>query len=232
MSTATTHPHAHRRRLRRLVAGHPVAAFLLGAYGFGWPLLTLRTVSASWATASGLAFTYVALLGSAMGVTWAVGGRPGLADFLRRFVQWRFGVRRWVFLVFALPLLTVAVAAASRTLPSVPGGWWQVAGGFLAQTFVYGALEVNLAEEGAWSGAVQSRLASRHGVLGGALRTAPLFVAMHVPPQFSPGWTWAGVALGVAVLAVVATFFRYLLGETLEATGGSPSWAAGSSCRR
>ena len=80
---------------------------------------------------------------------------------------------------------------------------------------------MNLAEEAAWSGLVQTRFAARHGVLRGALLTAPLFVAMHLPLQFAPGWTWADVGVGVVVLAVVAPFFRYLMGDALEATGGS-----------
>jgi len=113
------------------------------------------------------------------------------------------------------------VAAASGTLNIAGHGWAYVAGGFLLQTFVFGALEVNLAEEGAWSGLVQTRLADRSGLLGGALRTAPLFVVMHVPLQFTDGWTWTSVAGGVVVLAVIAPFFRYVIGETLEATSGS-----------
>ena len=44
---------------------------------------------------------------------------------------------------------------------------------------------------------------------------------MHLPLQFAPGWTWADVGVGVVVLAVVAPFFRYLMGDALEATGGS-----------
>ena len=57
--------------------------------------------------------------------------------------------------------------------------------------------------------------------LRGALRTSPLFVAVHVPLQFVAGWSWPSVVVGVMVLAVMAPFFRYLLGETLVATGGS-----------
>ena len=134
---------------------------------------------------------------------------------------WRFGVLRWSAVVFALPALTLAVAAASGTLQTPSGGWLAATGTYLFQTFVTGALMVNLAEEGAWSGFVQTRLTDRHGLLRGALLTAPLFVAIHLPLQFAPGWTWGSVAVGMGVLAVVAPFFRYVLGDTLIATGGS-----------
>jgi hypothetical protein len=221
-STATdTAPARRGGALARFVTRHPIGAFSVSAFGLGWPLLVVRTTTSFASTAVGLAFTWVALLGSALAVTWVCGGDPAVRAFLARLVQWRFGLRRWAYVVLALPALTVATAAASGTLVPPSDGWAALVTGFLLQTFVYGAAEVNVAEEGAWSGLVQTRFAARHGVLGGALRTAPLFVAMHVPLQFTPGWTLGSVAVGVAVLAVIAPFFRYLLGETLQATGGS-----------
>jgi membrane protease YdiL (CAAX protease family) len=219
MRTPSTRPSV--TRLRRLIAAHPVTAFSIMAFGLGWPLLLIRTTTDFASVPVGYAYTYVALLGSALVVTWAGGGRQAVGRFLARYLIWRLGARRWVLVVLALPALTVAVAAASGTL-HVPGhGWAYVAGLFLYNTFITGALEVNLAEEGGWSGLVQTRFAARHGLLRGALCTSPLFVAVHVPLQFSHGWTWGGVATGVVVLAVIAPFFRYVIGETLEATGGS-----------
>lgn len=207
--------------IHRTVVAHPVTAFSVAAFALGWPLLLIRTTTTFAPTAVGIAFTWVALLGSAIGITWIIGGRRAVARFLSRYLVWRLGPARWALIVFALPVLTIAVAAASGTLDVASRGWEAVVGGFLLQTFVYGALEANLAEEGGWSGFVQTRFAARTGLLGGALRTAPLFVAMHVPLQFGKGWTWTSVASGVVVLAVIAPFFRYLIGETLQATGGS-----------
>jgi len=208
-------------RLRSSVARHPVLAFLILGYGLGWPLLTMRTTTTFAPTAVGLAFTYGALLGSALAVTWAGGGVAAVRAFLARYLLWRLGVRRWAFIVLALPALTTLIGYATGTLGMPANGWTAVLLSYLLSTFIYGALEVNLAEEGAWSGLVQTRLATGRGRFGSALRTAPLFVAMHVPLQFTPGWTWPGVATGIAVLLVIAPFFRYLIGETLEATGGS-----------
>lgn len=203
---------------------HPVAAFLIGAYAVGGPLLTIfATVSLPPLATKvvGLAFTYIGLLGSALVVTWVTGGRHALLRFLSRFLQWRIGVTRWLYIVLALPAMTMTVAALSGTLQTPAGGWSTLATTFMLQTFLFGALEVNVAEEAAWAGLVQERLAARHGILGGALRTAPAFVAMHLPLQFAPGWTWGSVLVGVVALAVMAPFFRYLIGETLHATGGS-----------
>jgi hypothetical protein len=224
MSATTPPQHSPaecRSPVARWIIEHPVAAFLVGAYGLGIPLLTVRTVTSFATTALGYAFTYVALLGSALVVTWVIGGPTGVGRFLARFLQWRFGVRRWAFILLALPALTGAIAAITGTWQLPAGGWAALVTGYLLQTFLYGALEVNLAEEGAWAGHVQTYLAARHGLLKGAMLTAPLFVIMHLPLQFTPGWTWGSVAVGVTALAVIAPFFRYLIGETLQATGGS-----------
>ena len=218
--TDTPIPRLRGGALRRRVAAHPIAAFAAMAFPLGWSLLALRVAGIA-STAAGYAFTYIALLGSALVVTWAGGGQPAMLRFLSRFLIWRLGVGRWALIVLALPALTVAVAAASGTLHVAHRGWVYVAGAYLLQTFVTGALAVNLAEEGGWSGLVQTRFADQHGLLGGALRTAPLFAAMHLPLQFTHGWTWGSVASGVVALAVIAPFFRYVIGETLEATGGS-----------
>ena len=222
--SVATAPSQRIRGVRGWIVRHPIAAFLVGAYGVGGPLLTIYVTASLPGIVTklvGLAFTYIGLLGSALVVTWITGGREAVGRLLRRFLHWRFGAARWAYIVFALPVLTMAVAALSGTLRSPADGWIALVTSFLLQTFLYGALEVNIAEEGAWSGFVQSRLAERHGVLGGALRTSPLFVAMHLPLQFAAGWTWGGVVLGLVVLAVMAPFFRYLVGETLQATGGS-----------
>ena len=202
------------------MSAHPITEFSVMAFGLGWPLLLLRVAGIA-STPAGYAFTYIALLGSAVVVTWAGGGRAAVVQFFSRFLIWRLGVGRWALVVLALPALTMAVAAASGTADVTGHGWAYVVGALLVQIFVTGALEVNLAEEGAWSGLVQTRFAERSGLLVGALRTAPLFVAMHIPLQFTEGWTWGDVAGGVVALAVIAPFFRYVIGETLEATGGS-----------
>jgi CAAX protease family protein len=199
----------------------PLVAFLLGAYGLGWPLLTLTTVTGRGHTPLGYAFTYGALLGSALLVSRLADGPGAARRLLARFLIWRLGAARWGLVVLGLPALTIGIAAASGTLQTPAAGWAATAGSYLFQLFVIGALQVNLAEEGAWSGFVQTRLTARHGLFRGAMLTAPLFVAVHLPLQFAPGWTWGGVAVGVTALVVIAPFFRYVLGETLVATGGS-----------
>jgi hypothetical protein len=63
------------------------------------------------------------------------------------------------------------------------------------------------------------------GLLIGALLTAIPFFVIHVPLAFAEhGWkdtTWAQAALDLGLVALVAPFFRYLLGTQLVDSGGS-----------
>jgi uncharacterized protein len=219
MTTTSLASSTVRASVRRFARRHPIAAFSISAFGLGWPLLGAYTLSGI--TWLGPVFTYGALLGSTLVVTTLIDGSSGVRRLLLRLLQWRFGIGRWVVVVVALPALTLGVAAVTGTLHAPSAGWGDMAWTYLFATFVSGALAVNLAEETAWSGFVQTRLAARHGVLRGALLTAPLFAAMHLPLQFAPGWTWDGVAGGTVALLVLAPFFRYLMGDLLASTGGS-----------
>ena len=225
MSSATTTAsraahQQHRRAPIRFVRRRPVLVFCLLAFGLGWPLLTLHTVTTTAHTTLGHLFTYGALLGSAVLVTRIADGPGGVWRLLRRLLLWRFHPWRWLIVLLSIPALTAATAAAAGTLSTPAGGWPATGAAYLFAT-VTGALLVNLAEETSWAGIVQTRLAARHGLLHGALLTAPLFAAMHLPLQFAPGWTSGSVAIGTAALILVGPVFRYVVGDLLEGTGGS-----------
>jgi hypothetical protein len=51
--------------------------------------------------------TMFALLPSALFVTWAADGMPGVASLFERIARWRFGVGWWLAVVAGLPVLTV-----------------------------------------------------------------------------------------------------------------------------
>ena len=225
MSTTTTASRSahqqHGRAPIRFIRRRPVLAFCLLAFGLGLPLLTLHTVTTTAHATLGHLFTYGALLGSAVLVTRIADGPGGVRRMLRRMLLWRFPLWRWVIVLLSIPALTAATAAAAGTLSTPAGGWPAAGAAYLYATVVTGALLVNLAEETAWAGMVQTRLAARHGLLHGALLTAPLFAAMHLPLQFAPGWTSGSVAIGTVALILVAPVFRYVVGDLLEGTGGS-----------
>lgn len=204
-----------------LTLKRPVATFVTIALAFGWTLLTVPAVTGLAPEPFLLATCYLGLAGTALVLSRLVDGRGAATALLRRAVRWRFGIGRWLTIVFAMPVLTLGVAAASHTLRTPDGGWLRLGGVYLAQVLLLGALLFNIPEELGWSGFVQTRLSQRYGLLGGALRTAPFFVAIHLPLLFAAGWTWSTVAISAGALVVAAPFFRYLLGMHLADTGGS-----------
>ena len=165
------------------------------------------------------------LLGGATLVTALSEGRAGVRRLFAGTIRWRMGVARFLVLVTAMPLLTLLVGALTDTLQAPAGGWLTLVGSYLFQTFIFGLLIVNLWEETAWGGFMQARLMARRGLLIGSLLTAIPFFVIHIPLAFAEhGWkdtTWAQAALDLGLIALVAPFFRYLLGTQLIDSGGS-----------
>jgi membrane protease YdiL (CAAX protease family) len=192
---------------------NPVLAFVSIALGLGWVLLSIPAVTGLPPEPFLLVTCYAGLMGTALVLTRRSHG--SVRDLLRDVLRWRFGIGRWLVILFAMPLLTAGVAALTGTLvrPSVP--LWLVALSYLAQVLLLGALLFNIPEEIGWSGFVQTRLMHRYGLLGGSLRTAALFVGIHLPLLFGAGWTWRSVGVSAAALIAAAPFFRYLLGMHL-----------------
>lgn len=199
----------------------PVATFLLLAFGIGLPALSVPAVADVPAEPFLLVLLFVALLGPALLVTRWADGPGAIRRLLSRALLWRFGLGRWAVILFGVPVLTVALAAASGTLGSPESGWAVTVGTYLFSTLVVGALIANLWEETAWGGFVQSRLMARHGLLVGSLLTAPLFALIHVPMYFWEETSGAELARNLAILFAMAPIYRYLLGMHLLDTGGS-----------
>ncbi|MFC7847585.1 CPBP family intramembrane glutamic endopeptidase [Arthrobacter sp. NPDC057388] len=165
------------------------------------------------------------LLGTAVLVTAAADGRSGVRALFRQAVHWRVGAGWYVAAVLALPALTVLVAAATGTLHQPTDDWASVAGAYMLNTVIIGALLGNIWEELAWTGLVQRRLMERHGMVGGSLLTAVPFALIHLPLAFAgkgfTGIPWPDVALAWGVLLVFAPIFRLLVGIAYLGTGQS-----------
>jgi uncharacterized protein len=198
-----------------------VTAFLLLAFGIGWPALMVPVLTELPAEPFLLVLLFLALLGPALLVTRWVDGPGAIRRLLGRTTVWRFGIGRWVVILLAMPVLTLAFAASTGTLETPERGWAFEVGFYLFSTLIFGALVANLWEETAWGGFVQTRLMARHGLLVGSLLTAPLFAAIHIPLQLGDGASWSESAFGILVVFVTAPFYRYLLGMHLMDTGGS-----------
>jgi membrane protease YdiL (CAAX protease family) len=210
--------------LRRLVAARPVAAFLVMAIGLTWLALIL-SIALLGNAVPGILAELLILLGAAVLVTGAADGKPGVQALFRQTIRWRVGAGWYVAAVLALPALTVLIAAATGTFHQPADGWATVAGSYLLNTLVIGALLGNIWEELAWTGVVQRRLMERHGLVAGSLLTAIPFALIHLPLAYADkgfaGTPWSDAAVTWGVLLVFAPLFRLLVGIAYLGTGHS-----------
>jgi membrane protease YdiL (CAAX protease family) len=169
-------------------------------------------------------FIFVMVLGPLLGgaiLTARRSGPGGVRALFSGLFRWRIGWRNWALAVVVMPAATVAVAAATGTLISAPEGLLTTAVDYLVATFLIGTLILNLWEETAWEGLVQRQLMGRFGLAKGAFITAIPFAVIHFPLSFAGGASMREALIGTLLLVGMAPPFRYLLGRTDYATGGS-----------
>ena len=199
----------------RLVHRYLVAVLIIGT-----ALMAVPAVTDLPAEPFILAMVFGPLLGGAV-LTARVSGASGVRQLFSGVFRWRIGWRYWALAVLVMPLTTVSVAAATGTLAAPTEGWMTTATDYLVATFLVGTLVINLWEETAWQGLVQRHLTGRFGLGRGALPTAVPFAVIHLPLGFVGGATLSEALVASILVLVMAPPFRYLLGRTDRATGGS-----------
>ena len=196
-----------RPSVRRLVARHPVAAFLCICYAVTWatavPWFRARTdilpfdlpMWGSLGTIFGVPL--VAVL-----VVAASDGRAGVRDLARRSLRWRVGVRWYLLAVLGLPVVVLAGAVAlfgTAALAALADDWrllfTRVVPVLLLQLALF-----QLAEEVGWMGFLQARLQDRHGPLKASLLVTVPFALWHLPDLFAQ----IGLATALIFLPILA----------------------------
>ena len=226
--------HRHPGRLRRWSASHPVAAFLVIGFALAYPVMSLPIMAshgvipdgwmpqAAGVDAERIASVLGVLLGllpAALWVTWATDGVDGVRSLGRRMLRWRIGARWWVLVLAGLPTLTLTFAMLlGDTLTPVAAGPF-VAGQAIG--LLVNLLLINMWEETAWAGVVQTKLGHSHGLVTAALLTAVPFALFHMPLHFIGDFSIESLTGALISLLIVVTIFRVMLGVFLRGTGGS-----------
>lgn len=224
-----------RVRMRRHAARHPVAGFLIIVFAIAYPVMGLIALAIHDVIpgaalldrlpvppdeVAGLLLTLGALVPAALYVTWAAEGRPGLISLLHRITRWRFGLRWWLVVVVALPSLTVGLGLllGDSLRPVEP---LTVLSDQLPLLLINLVL-VNLWEETAWAGVMQTGLEHRHNLFVAAVVTAIPFGLAHWPMAWiEPTATPTSVLFAPLAYIVLGLLVRPLFGLTLRGTGNS-----------
>src|ERR671917_1406029 len=225
MSTTSVTSSMDRRRgrIRAFAVRRPVLAFCVFAVGLSVSLIFALLIAAV-SVIPGKAAQLLIVPGTALLITAWISGRAGVRRLLASMLRWRIGIARWLLALLALPILTLAIAAATGTLEAPPEGWLNIATTYLL-TLLVSLVTANLLEEMAWTGFVQTTLMARHGLLRGALLTAVPVFAIHLPLSYETNGLyrtrWEDAMLNWGLLLVGLLFFRYLAGVLMLEMNGS-----------
>ena len=204
------------RSAQRVVAGHPLSAFVLIGNGV---YLAVALTPPLRETEIWFDLPLHGSLGTIFGVgvaaflvTAAADGRTGVGDLLRRSLRWRVPVRWYLIAVLAVPAATTLIALSiygTEALESPADGWLHVLGVVLG-VFVLQLILFQLAEEIGWTGLFQERLHDRYGPLKLSAVVAFFWAVWHVPDFFvDEGWGAEQVVSALVFLVVefVLLFF-------------------------
>jgi membrane protease YdiL (CAAX protease family) len=210
-------------RIRAFAVSRPILTYCVFVVGVSVALI-MGLLIAETSVIPGKVAQVLIVPGTAVVITAWSSGRAGVRRLFAGLVRWRIGLARWLLVLFGLPMLTLALAAATGTLRNPAQGWLTVAGTYLG-TLVVMLVTANLLEEMAWTGFVQTRLMARSGLLRGSLLTAIPVFAIHLPLSYEAngfaGTPWQDALLNCGLLALALPAFRCLAGILMIDTGGS-----------
>jgi membrane protease YdiL (CAAX protease family) len=218
--------------LLRLIARHPVVAFMAIGLGAGFLTAAIRPIAEAEVLPFGLplhGFLGV-VLGLGLGafvVTAALAGRDGVADLAQRSVRWRVPVRWYLVALFTVPVGAMVISSAiygPRALAAPAGGWPQalaeVTAVFLLQLVLF-----QLAEEIGFTGFLQHHWQDRYHPMKLTLYVALLWAVWHVPDHFAQeGWgveALISAPINFAIEFVSLFFARALFVWFYNVTGSS-----------
>ena len=234
IGTGPTARHVTAEPLRRWSAHHPVAAFLVIGFAIAYPVMSLPIMASHGVIADGwmpqtagldaeriasFLGILLGLLPAALWVTWATDGTDGVRSLGRRMRRWQIGARWWALVLAGLPALTLTIALLlGDTLTPVDIGPF-VAGQTIG--LLVNLLLINMWEETAWAGVVQTKLGHTHGLAKAALLTAVPFALFHLPLHFIGDYSIGSLTSALVTLLIVCVIVRLMIGAFLTGTGGS-----------
>jgi membrane protease YdiL (CAAX protease family) len=197
---------------RRVVADHPLAAFLIIGYAVYVAVVLVPPLRE---TELWFELPLFGVVGGIFGVglaaflvTAAADGRAGVRDLARRTLRWRVPVRWYAIALLVLPAATTMIALAiygTEAVESPAEGWLHVLGVVLV-VFVPQLILFQLAEEVGWTGFFQDRLRGRYGPLKLTAVVAFFWALWHMPDFF------AEEGLGVEQVIAAPVFLAFQFG--------------------
>lgn len=180
-----------------LLTRHPLVSYFVIAYAVAWAIEIPLALSASGILPKvphlllivGIIAATLAPAAAAIIMTGLLEGKAGVARLLRRYVQWRVGVRWYLFVLVGIPIIIVL---ATIVIPGAIGAFTGNVGALLVAYPLHFLITVfcggPLGEEAGWRGFALPRLQERHGPLLGSTILGVLWSLWHFPLFWTGVW--------------------------------------------
>jgi membrane protease YdiL (CAAX protease family) len=213
MSTSTaiqavTSPSA----LRRLVARHPVATFLIMAYTVSIVLACIRLQtqgniqSPSYEYLVGCLEHLLSVALPAFLVVAALQGKAGVGDLAKRSLRWRVGARWYLIALLVIPIASVLSASLIYGVGILHSlvNKWQYLFTLILPNLLIRVVFLNTLEEIGWLGFLQARLQNDYGPWKACLLVEIPFALWHLPGLL--GDTGGQISFALILGGVFAVF--------------------------
>ena len=213
MSTSTAiQPSSFPSLLRRLVARHPVAVFLIMVYMVSIAIAFVRLQtngniqSPSYEYFVGFLEHLLSVAVPAFLVVAALQGKEGVRDLAGRSLQWRVSVRWYLIAVLFIPVVSVFCASLiyGVTILHALVNKWQLLFTLILPSLLIRIVFLNTLEEIGWLGFLQARLQDEYGPWKACLLVEIPFALWHVPGLL--GDTGGQLSLALMLGGVFAVF--------------------------
>ena len=181
--------------MKRLIKDHPLAAYFVIAFAGTW-LLDLPSILGKNGlglfpfTVPFVLFAVLFVLSSFAGptlgaflVTAITDGKPGVRQFLHRYVQWRVGLQWYLVVLFGYPvvyLLATSIFLGAAPFWALLNHWPLLLTSYLPAILLFPGI-ITLGEEPGWRGFALPRLQQAYGPFIGSLMLGTLHGLWHLP---------------------------------------------------
>ncbi len=199
--------------LKRLVARHPVATFLIMAYtvSIAIAFVRLRTngdidQSPSYQYLVGFLEHLSSVALPAFLVVAALHGKTGVRDLARRSLRWRVGARWYLIALLGLPVASVLCASVIYGVAPLNAlvDNWQLLFTLILPGLLIRIVFLNTIEEIGWLGFLQARFQDEYGPWKACLLVEIPFALWHLPGLL--GDTGGQLSLALVFLGILAIF--------------------------
>jgi CAAX protease family protein len=213
MSTPTAIQQSHSpSTLKRLVARHPVAAFLIMAYTISFAIAAVRLQtngdiqSPSYQYFVGFLEHLFSVALPAFLVVAALHGKDGVRDLARRSLKWRVGARWYLIVLLGIPVASIVCASVIYGVAPLNAlvDNRQLLFTLILPSLLIRIIFLNTIEEIGWLGFLQARLQDEYGPWKACLLVEIPFALWHLPGLL--GDTGGQLSLALVYGGVLAIF--------------------------